>query len=181
MVRDIRKKTTREIYESHRDRRPPQMVSEMVIWLHNIRSMHNVGSAFRTADGFGLRSLFLSGYTPAPPRPEISKTALGADDTVDWRYAHDPLEHIDWCHTHGYTLVGMEQTHDSRLITDYYPETDTRLCLLFGNEVTGIETDLLSRCQEIMEIPQFGKKHSFNISVSLGIACYHFLHHSLPS
>ncbi len=181
MDQSVRKKTTREIYESHRNRKPPQLMASMVLWLHNVRSMHNVGSAFRTADAFGIQSVLLSGYTPAPPRPEITKTALGADETVSWRQSADPSDHLRWCFENHYTLTGMEQTHESRLLTGYHPHSDSRICLLFGNEVTGIETELLSHCHLLLEIPQFGKKHSFNISVSLGIACYHFLYISLPS
>lgn len=177
----IRKKTTREIYASHQMRKAPPIMTDMVIWLHNVRSMHNVGSAFRTADAFGVRSLFLSGYTPTPPRTEITKTALGAEETVSWQHAANPLDHVTWCHKNGYILAGVEQTHHSHLLTDYNPGADTRICLLFGNEVTGIDTHLLSLCNELLEIPQYGTKHSFNISVSLGIACYHFLYISLPS
>ncbi len=181
MLQSVQKKTTREIYESHRSRRPPKLMSSLILWLHNVRSMHNVGSAFRTADAFGIRSVFLSGYTPAPPRPEITKTALGADESVSWRQSADPFDHLRWCRENGYTLSGLEQTHESRLLTGYHPRPDSQICLLFGNEVTGIETDLLAHCDSLLEIPQFGKKHSFNISVSLGIACYHFLYISLPS
>jgi 23S rRNA (guanosine2251-2'-O)-methyltransferase len=181
MDQAIRKKTTREIYASHSGRTPPQLMKDMVVWLHNVRSLHNVGSAFRTADAFGIKALFLSGYTPCPPRTEISKTALGAEETVIWRHAADPMEHIAWCTEHGYVLAGMEQTHQSRLLTAFSPAPKTRICLLFGNEVTGIDDGLLAECQELLEIPQYGTKHSFNISVSLGITCYHFLHNSLPS
>ena len=181
MHQSIQKKTTREIYASHNLRKPPQLMSDMVIWLHNVRSMHNVGSAFRTADAFGIKALFLSGYTPVPPRPEITKTALGAEETVIWEHAEDPSEHVHWCRKNGYTLAGLEQTHQSRLLTGYHPEPDTRICLLFGNEVTGIDTELLSQCHKLLEIPQYGTKHSLNISVSLGITCYHFLHNSLLS
>ncbi len=181
MDQTIRKKTTREIYASHSLRTPPPLMADMVIWLHNVRSMHNVGSAFRTADAFGVKALFLSGYTPVPPRPEITKTALGAEESVPWRHAADPEDHLAWCRENGYVLVGLEQTHQSRLLTGYHPGPDTRICLLFGNEVTGIDNDLLAGCQELLEIPQYGTKHSFNISVSLGITCYHFLHISLPS
>ncbi len=181
MSQVIRKKTTREIYASHRLRTPPPLVAGMVLWLHNVRSMHNVGSAFRTADAFGVRSLFLSGYTPCPPRAEITKTALGAEESVSWRHASDPLEHVSWCRENGYVLAGLEQTHQSRLLTEYRPAPETLVCLLFGNEVTGIDSPLLTECDELLEIPQYGTKHSFNISVSLGITCYHFLHISLPS
>ncbi len=175
MSRAIQKKTTREIFEENRNRTRPPGMSDVVLWLHNVRSMHNVGSAFRTADAFGIDSLFLSGYTPAPPRPEISKTALGAEENVSWSHKKDPMEYAGWCREHGYILAGLEQTHQSRLLTEYRPGGDTKLCLLFGNEVTGVEADLLRQCDLLLEIPQYGAKHSFNISVSIGITLYHFL------
>lgn len=174
MPHNIRKKTTREIYKSNLERTPPPLMSSLILWLHNVRSMHNVGSAFRTADAFGIRSLLLSGYTPHPPRPEISKTALGAEESVSWFHARDPEEYIARLHHDGYQIAGMEQTHQSRLLTGYRPAPDTPLCLLFGNEVTGIDPEWLNRCDMLLEIPQYGKKHSFNISVSIGIALYHF-------
>lgn len=177
---EFRKKSTREIYEENRKRTPPPIMTGMVLWLHNIRSMHNVGSAFRTADAFGINTLLLSGYTPSPPRSEISKTALGADESVPWSHSGDPAEHLDWCRKHGYKLIGMEQTSQSRMLPDYHPEPDENICILFGNEVTGIDEHLLSRCDVLLEIPQYGKKHSFNISVSIGITLYHFLSTCLP-
>lgn len=176
----IRKKTTREIYERNRKRDSPDGMSELVLWLHNIRSMHNVGSAFRTADAFGIKKLLLSGYTPAPPRSEIAKTALGADESVPWTFAHDPETHLSWCRDNGYTLAAMEQTHQSTLLTEFQPPSHSPVCLLFGNEVTGIEQELLLQSDILLEIPQYGKKHSFNISVSVGIALYHFLVRYLP-
>ncbi len=176
----IRKKTTREIYLANSERTPPQIMSNLILWLHNVRSMHNVGSAFRTADAFGVRSVLLSGYTPHPPRPEIAKTALGADESVPWSHAYDPGEHLARLRDDGYLIAGMEQTHHSRLLPDYRPGSDTSLCLLFGNEVTGIEPQWLDRCDLLLEIPQYGKKHSFNISVSIGITLYHFLACRLP-
>ena len=155
-------------------------MSNLVIWLHNIRSMHNVGSALRTADAFAIRTVFLSGYTPAPPRPEISKTALGAENSVDWKHSENPDVFLKWCRSNSYTLAGIEQVHGSHPLTKYRTSDDARICLLFGNEVTGIDPELLGHCNPVLEIPQFGKKHSLNISVSLGIACYHFLCISLP-
>lgn len=180
MVNQIRKKTTREIYRQNHERTSPSLMSNLVLWMHNIRSMHNVGSAFRTADAFGIRSLLLSGYTPAPPRPEIAKTALGADETVNWSYTTDPGKQFAWCKENGYTLAGVEQTFQSRLLTGYHPDPEAKICLIFGNEVTGLEADILNQCDELLEIPQFGSKHSFNISVSIGITLYHFLSCSLP-
>ncbi len=176
----IRRKTTREIYNSNKDRTPPAAMPDLVLWLHNIRSMHNVGSAFRTADAFAIKHLFLSGYTPFPPRPEISKTALGADQTVSWSHEADPDTFVKWCNENNYLLAGMEQTHQSRLLSDYKPQKDVPVCILFGNEVTGIDQQLLNQCNTLLEIPQYGKKHSFNISVSIGITLYHFLLSYLP-
>lgn len=177
---EIRKKTTREISKVNRERTSPKAISELVLWLHNVRSMHNIGSAFRTADAFGIKQLLLSGYTPAPPRAEISKTALGADETVSWNHFVDPKEPLDWCRANRYILIGMEQTHTSKLLTEYRPDSAAPVCLLFGNELTGLDTSLLERCDVLLEIPQYGKKHSFNISVSIGITLYHFLSCSLP-
>lgn len=156
-------------------------MSSLVIWLHNVRSMHNVGSAFRTADAFAIHSVFLSGYTPAPPRPEISKTALGAENSVAWKHSENPDVFLEWCKRNSYILAGVEQVHGSRPLTSYHLNDNERICLLFGSEVTGIDPDLLEYCNSVLEIPQYGKKHSLNISVSLGIACYHFLCNSLPS
>ena len=181
MSHTIRKKNTREIHTDNRARTAPGIMSNMVLWLHNIRSMHNVGSAFRTADAFGIRSVILSGYTPTPPRPEISKTALGADEHVQWSHNKDPMVHLAWCRRHGYHLAGLEQTHQSRLLPSWQPADNARLCLLFGNEVTGIEDELLTECDVLLEIPQYGTKHSFNISVSIGIVLYHFLSTGLQS
>ncbi|MDG5765930.1 TrmH family RNA methyltransferase [Balneolales bacterium ANBcel1] len=178
--RTVRKKTTKEIFETNRSRTPPPLMSGLVLWLHNIRSLHNVGSAFRTADAFGIRSLFLSGYTPYPPRPEITKTALGAEENVRWEHSADPGVPLEWCRRNGYTLAGLEQTDHSTLLPEYRDGGRDKLCLLFGNEVTGIEPDLLEKCDVLLEIPQYGEKHSFNISVSVGITLYHFLSTHLP-
>ncbi len=175
MPNSIRKKTTREISVTNNSRTPPLILSNMVLWLHNVRSMHNVGSAFRTADAFGIHQLFLSGYTPAPPRAEISKTALGADESVKWSHSVEPEPYLSWCRDNGYILAGMEQTHQSTLLTEYRPAPDARLCMVFGNEVTGVDASILHHCEPILEIPLFGTKHSLNISVSIGIALYHFL------
>ena len=180
MTRQIQKKTTREIYECNQNRTPPVVMTKMVLWLHNIRSMHNVGAAFRTADAFAIKHLFLSGYTPVPPRPEITKTALGADQTVSWRHEEDPHRFINWCRERNYSIAAMEQTHESRLLSDFHPVNNQPVCILFGNEVTGIESELLNKCDIVLEIPQYGRKHSFNISVSIGIALYHFLYPHLP-
>lgn len=134
--------------------------------------MHNVGSAFRTADAFGIPEIILSGYTPAPPRPEISKTALGAEEFVKWSHAEQIHGKVDELKKTGFQIAGIEQTDTSRLLTQYQPSSHKNTCFVFGNEVTGIEEELLLLCDEVVEIPQFGKKHSFNVSVSIGIVLY---------
>ncbi|MDI6400678.1 TrmH family RNA methyltransferase [Balneolaceae bacterium ANBcel3] len=169
------KKTTREIFEINQARSVPGPVGKLMIWLHNVRSMHNVGSAFRTADAFGIQTIILSGYTPCPPRPEISKTALGADETVSWMHMDQPDEVFAYCKKQQAPVYGIEQTHHSMLLTEFYPEETVPACLLFGNEVTGIEDELIKKCDLILEIPQYGHKHSLNISVCIGITLYHFL------
>lgn len=180
MEKKIQKKSTREIYFQNQERTPPFLLSRMMIWLHDVRSMHNVGSAFRTADAFGIKKILLTGYTPAPPRPEITKTALGAEENIAWEYHRNPFEIFQLCRKEKYPVIGIEQTRQSQLITHYKPCLHCPVCLLFGNEITGIDLNLLDQCELLLEIPQYGKKHSFNISVSIGITLYHFLSSSLP-
>lgn len=169
------KKTTRQIHRENRHRQAPRGLTQARVLLHNIRSMHNVGSAFRSADAFGINALWLSGYTPIPHRPEISKTALGADEHVAWRSFTGPLEAAHALKQEGYRMVGVEQTQQSRPITEFQPQTGSACCLVFGNEVTGIEHELLQECDTLIEIPQFGQKHSLNISVSVGVCLYDLL------
>lgn len=155
---------------------------EIVLIAHNIRSTHNVGSIFRTAEGFGVKKIILSGYTPYPhtkqdPRlPHISeklsvqihKTALGAETMVPFEYQESP--DIDTLMSAGYTVVGLEQAADSIPLESYSP--DKKIALIIGEEVHGIEPELLARCEKIIEIPMKGKKESFNVSVATGIALY---------
>lgn len=166
------KLNTKQIFDRNQVRNVPSGFDSTIVWLHNIRSMHNVGSAFRSADAFGVKGLILSGYTPAPPRPEISKTALGADESVDWKQ-FDRLEGaLHWFHQNNYFLIGLEQTSDSKLIYDLEPSTEQNIALVFGNEVHGIDNEILPHLHQIVEIPQYGNKHSLNISVAVGIALF---------
>ena len=148
---------------------------QLKVWLHNIRSMHNVGSAFRSCDALGAGELILTGYTPLPPRPEISKTALGADETVAWRTLPNPIDTIIKLKTDGYRLIGIEQTKNSRLIKHLKVNSNDKIILFFGNEVTGLDNELLPHMEDCYEIPQYGQKHSLNVSVSIGITLYHIL------
>jgi 23S rRNA (guanosine2251-2'-O)-methyltransferase len=143
----------------------------LYLMLHNIRSMWNVGSMFRTADAAGIEKMFLSGYTATPPRKEIDKTALGAQESVLWEYHADPLEALSSLKSAGVRICGLEITEGSRPYTTLNP-TDFPLCLLVGNEVDGLENELLEQCDEVLEIPQYGTKHSLNVAVAAGVALF---------
>jgi len=168
----IRKLTTREIFKRSQSRTVPDGFNHTRLWLHNIRSMHNVGSAFRSADAFGIGGLILSGYTPVPPRPELTKTALGAEKTVAWNHFDTSEQVLKYLAVENVSLVGLEQTGKSIPVTDLTLPVNRKICLLMGNEVTGIDNSLLAYCHQIVEIPQYGQKHSFNVSVAVGIALF---------
>ncbi|MCC5925308.1 MAG: TrmH family RNA methyltransferase [Bacteroidetes bacterium] len=136
--------------------------------------MHNVGSAFRTADAMGIRGLLLSGYTPCPPRAELSKTALGAEETVSWFFKNDPEECVHMLKEQGYDLVSLEQTVVSIPIHEFVIPSSKKICLLLGNEITGVDESLIIQSQHVVEIPQYGNKHSLNVSVAAGIALFAF-------
>lgn len=143
----------------------------IVLILDDVRSMHNVGSAFRTADGFGIEAIYLCGYTPVPPHRDIRKTALGAEDTVRWQHFPTVGAAIEDIKSKGYTIVAVEQAHNSRELQSY--EWDRQpLALIFGNEVNGVSDEGLAMAQGCIEIPQAGSKHSLNISVSVGVVIW---------
>lgn len=171
----MEKLSTKEILEQNLDRSTPGELGELKILLHNVRSMHNVGAAFRSADAFGIHSILISGYSPTPPRPEISKTAIGAEKHVDWQKVEEPTSELEELKESGYQLIGLEQTTDSVLLPDYQISSQKKICLVFGNEVTGLDDELLPFIDDFVEIPQYGHKHSLNVSVSVGVALYAFL------
>lgn len=141
-----------------------------MVLLNNIRSLHNVGSIFRTSDGAGVSKLFLCGQTGYPPRPDISKTALGAEEVVDWEYWIDPIECIEHLKKKGVQIVALEQTKGSIDYKKFKPEYP--LCLVVGNEIDGVSDELLDLCDAFIEIPMRGKKQSLNVSVAFGVAIY---------
>ncbi|HVZ26948.1 MAG TPA: RNA methyltransferase [Sediminibacterium sp.] len=143
----------------------------IVVVLDNIRSMHNVGSVFRTADAFLIAGVYLCGYTPRPPHRDIQKTALGATETVQWTYFPDTLSALLALKQEGYLIYAVEQTDQSVLLPDFQvPEHP--FALVFGNEVAGVADPVLGVCDGSIEIPQFGMKHSLNISVAAGIVLW---------
>jgi len=144
----------------------------LVLVLDNVRSMHNVGSVFRTADGFLLQGIVLCGYTPVPPHRDIQKTALGATETVEWQYFSTTTEAVTSLREAGYTIMAIEQAENSVMLDSFQPATDRPLALVFGNEVTGVDAEVMKLVDGCIEIPQLGMKHSLNISVSTGIVVW---------
>lgn len=171
----MEKLSTKEILEQNLERTIPGRLNKLKILLHNVRSMHNVGAAFRSADAFGIDEILLSGYTPTPPRPEIAKTAIGAQKHVNWQQVEDPQKYIETLKENDYRLVGMEQMTKSILLPDYTIPEEKDICLVFGNEVTGLDEDILQYIDDFVEIPQYGHKHSLNVSVTVGVTLYSFL------
>ncbi|MDR6921288.1 MULTISPECIES: RNA methyltransferase [Chryseobacterium] len=146
----------------------------LVIILDNIRSMHNVGAAFRTADAFLIEKIILCGITPQPPHREIHKAALGATESVDWGHESDINTAISDYKAQGYEIIGIEQTSDSRMITDFSIDPSKKYALILGNEVEGISDEALPNIDTFLEIPQLGTKHSLNVSVCGGIVMWEF-------
>ena len=147
----------------------------IIVVLENIRSMHNVGSAFRTADAFLIEAIYICGYTAQPPRKEIDKTALGATETVNWKYFESAASAISELRNDGYKIYAIEQAEESISLDRLQFSNPGKCAFLFGNEVSGVEQSTLLACDECIEIPQFGMKHSLNISVAVGIVLWEAL------
>lgn len=147
--------------------------SGLVMVLDNIRSAHNVGSAFRTSDSFKVDKIYLCGICATPPSAEIHKSALGAEDSVEWKHVDDTMDAIAALKSEGYTIVAVEQTVNSVKLDGFKPEKDGRYALVFGNEVDGVRQDVVDSADFSLEIPQWGTKHSLNVSVSMGVVLWH--------
>ena len=146
----------------------------LVIILDNVRSMHNIGSIFRTSDGFAIEKICLCGITAQPPHREIEKTALGATQSIEWAYYVTVKSAIEELKNEGYVIIAIEQAEKSMMLTDYEPDQTKKYALIFGNEVQGVSDEAMSMADHCLEIPQFGTKHSFNIVVSAGIVLWDF-------
>ena len=147
--------------------------SGIAVVLDNVRSAHNVGSAFRSSDAFKIDKIWLCGICATPPSAEIHKSALGAEDSVPWEHADDTLEAVRRLREEGYTLVAVEQTVRSVKLDAFRPSPDTKYAVVFGNEVDGVRQDVVDACDFSLEIPQDGTKHSLNVSVSVGVILWH--------
>lgn len=144
----------------------------LVLVLDNIRSMHNVGAIFRTADAFSVAHIYLCGITARPPHRDIRKSALGAEETVPWTYVPEALLQVQTLKEAGHHILALEQTVDSTALGDFRPEATEAYALVLGHEVKGVDQALLDLTDTALEIPQYGTKHSLNVSVAAGIAMY---------
>ncbi|MFV0390608.1 MAG: RNA methyltransferase [Paludibacteraceae bacterium] len=170
----MRKLKITELNRLTKDEFKKQPKLPLVVVLDNVRSLHNVGSVFRTADAFLVESVYLCGITSTPPHAEIHKTALGAEDTVNWIYAADTLTVVKKLKDAGYTLLAIEQAEGSTLLDDFHLYTGMKYAVVLGNEVKGVQQEVVSACDNCIEIPQFGTKHSLNVSVTAGIVIWEF-------
>ncbi len=157
----------KSVEEFQREKKLP-----VVVVLDDVRSMHNIGSVFRTSDAFKIEKIILCGITAQPPHREISKTALGATESVYWKYFLKVSDAIEALKLEGYKILCIEQAEGSIDLADFTPEENIKYAAVFGNEVNGVSQSVVDVCDYCLEIPQFGTKHSFNISVTAGIVLY---------
>ena len=150
----------------------------LALVLDNVRSQHNIGSAFRTGDAFRIEKLCLCGISAVPPTPEIHKAALGAEFSVDWAHYDTALEAVTALRAEGYTIVSVEQAEGATQLQDFRPDPDKRYALVFGNEVRGVEQEVVDASDLCLEIPQYGTKHSLNVSVSIGVVLWSIILHN---
>ena len=146
--------------------------SPIIIILDNVRSLNNIGSVFRTADAFLVQKIYLCGITATPPHKDIRKTALGATESVEWEYRKDTLELVNELKADGVYIVSVEQAENAVMLNDYQVDPKKTTALIFGNEVKGVSQEVVSASHAVLEIPQFGTKHSLNISVSTGVVVW---------
>ncbi|NLI71738.1 MAG: RNA methyltransferase [Bacteroidales bacterium] len=149
----------------------------LIVVLDNVRSLHNVGSVFRTADAFLVKSVYLCGITSTPPHAEIHKTALGAENSVNWKYFDDALQAVEELKKEGYTVVAIEQTEGSTMLNKFKFNSNKKYAVILGHEVKGVQQSVINACSSCIEIPQFGTKHSLNVSVTTAIVIWEFANH----
>ena len=146
----------------------------LIVVLDDVRSMHNVGSVFRTGDAFRIEAVYLCGITSTPPMAEIHKTALGAEDSVTWKYFDTALEAVETLKAEGYEVYSVEQAHGSTMLQNFTPINNKKYAVVLGNEVKGVHQEVIDASDGCLEIPQFGTKHSMNVSVTAGIIIWEF-------
>ncbi|MBR4130841.1 MAG: RNA methyltransferase [Bacteroidaceae bacterium] len=145
----------------------------IVVVLDHVRSLYNVGSVFRSSDAFRIEGVFLCGITARPPHPEIHKTALGAEESVPWKYFEKTEDAVSLLKEEGYTVLAVEQCEGSTMLQNFQRQPDRKYAIVLGNEVKGVQQQIVDSCDGCLEIPQFGTKHSLNVSVAAGIVLWH--------
>lgn len=170
----MEKKTIWDLDRVDADTFRRQRKMKLTVVLDNVRSLNNIGSIFRTSDAFAVERIAICGISACPPSPEIHKTALGAEDTVDWVYFPTTAECIEALQRESYTLCCLEQVKGSIMLQDFTPQPGRRYALILGHEVDGVDQRIVDQCDLCLEIPQRGTKHSLNVAVSAGIAIWHF-------
>ncbi|MBP5392340.1 MAG: RNA methyltransferase [Bacteroidaceae bacterium] len=145
----------------------------IVVVLDHVRSLYNVGSVFRSSDAFCIEGVVLCGITAQPPHPEIHKTALGAEESVNWKYFQQTEEAVIWLKEQGYTVLVIEQCEGSTMLQDFQRKAGEKYAVVLGNEVKGVQQQIVDMCDGCLEIPQYGTKHSLNVSVAAGIILWH--------
>ncbi|MFY0651148.1 MAG: RNA methyltransferase [Cyclobacteriaceae bacterium] len=173
----MRKLKNEELNRLSTDEFKTSKKNPVILVLDNVRSLNNVGSAFRTSDAFLIEKIYLCGITGTPPHRDIHKTALGATDSVEWEYAEHTVDVINKLKKEGCKVYSVEQAEDSLFLERFSPEKEEKYCFVFGNEVFGVEQDVVDASDACLEIPQFGTKHSLNISVSIGVVLWHYINH----
>ena len=163
---ELNRKTIEEFKKSKK--------TSAIVILDNIRSIHNVGSIFRTSDSFLIEKIIISGYTATPENSKMEKTALGSSDSVDWEYTEDVIETIQSLKNKGTKVVSVEQADKSLKIEKFTPEKGVKYAFVFGNEVDGVSDEIILESDQVLEIPQVGTKHSLNVSVAAGIILWDF-------
>lgn len=146
--------------------------TQLIIILDNIRSLNNIGSVFRTADAFRIQHVYLCGITAKPPHKDIQKTALGSTDSVSWTYAENTIDVVKNLQSEAVKVIAIEQADKSTFLQDFKAKSDSTYAVVFGHEVKGVSQEVVSQCDAVIEIPQFGTKHSLNISVSCGVVIW---------
>lgn len=174
---DFRRKTMDELGRLSAAEAGNTIRNPVIVILDDVRSMHNVGSTFRTCDAFAAEALYLCGYTPAPPHRDIHKTALGATETVKWKHFQQTIDAVNEAKTAGYRIYAVEQAHNSISLNGLTAADSEKIALVFGNEVTGVNDEILEIADACIEIPQWGAKHSLNISVTVGVVLWELVRH----
>lgn len=168
----MRKLANEELNRKSLDEFKESSKTPIVIVLDNVRSLNNVGSVFRTADAFLIDAVYLCGITGTPPNKEIQKTALGATESVTWKYTPTTLEAISELKAQGYLICSIEQAEAAVMLNNFIPAKNQKIAMVFGNEVKGVEQEVIDKSDYVIEIPQVGTKHSLNIAVSVGIVVW---------